>query len=48
MRLRIALLAAGLLAVVVGVALLSIPLGVIVAGVSAAATALLWPFSDGD
>ncbi len=47
MRFRIALLVLGLLAIIAGCALVSIPLGLVVGGASAAAVALLWPYSEG-
>ena len=47
MRLRVLLLVLGLLMAVAGVALLSIPLALIVAGSATAAIALLWPYPEG-
>lgn len=41
---QVALLAVGLLSVIVGVALLSIPAAIIVAGLAVSAFALLWDF----
>ena len=46
MRLRIVLLVLGLLLAVTGVALLSIPLALIVAGAAVVAIALLWPYPE--
>ena len=47
MRFRIALLVLGLLAIIAGCVLVSVPLGLVVGGVSAVAAALLWPYPEG-
>jgi hypothetical protein len=47
-RFRVALLAIGLVSVVIGCALVSIPLGFIVGGLASAGVSLVWPYKDGD
>jgi hypothetical protein len=47
-RIRVALLALGLVSVVVGCALVAVPLGFIVGGLASAGVSLYWPYKDGD